>query len=143
MDGSFSKVGFPENGDAGTGSQVGSGRDESNDISEIIEIAAYLNFGTKNFKGWPFMGISFDENVDTIDKMKTVFYNKILDGTMSVEQALGLLGEFLTGKTKMKIVDIKTPANKKVTIARKKGVNNPLIDTAQMLNSVQHKETIK
>jgi hypothetical protein len=139
-DNSYTKVGYPMEGDVKKGNKTGSGREQSETISEIAEIAMFLEFGTKDLEGWPFMSTAFDENIIQINAMKKSLYNKIIDGKMTARQALGLIGEFLVSKTKLKIRDIKTPPNKPSTIRKKKGADNPLIDTAQMLNSLQHTE---
>jgi len=63
---------------------------------------------------------------------------KILDGEQTTKNALGQLGEYLSGKIQKKIVDIKSPANSEATKA-KKGSSNPLIDTGQLKNSIKYK----
>lgn len=138
-DRSYTKVGFPVEGNI-KGGKKGVKKDQPNTISEVAQIAFYLEFGTRFIEGWPFITTSFEENLNKINSMVVKLYNKIIDGNMTAERALGLVGEFLTSKTKAKIIEIDTPPNKPATIKRKKGADNPLIDTAQMLNSVQHVE---
>jgi len=55
--------------------------------------------------------------------------------------ALSEVGEWMTAKTKAKIRGLKSPPNAASTIKRKKS-SNPLIDTGQMINSIQHVEHI-
>lgn len=51
--------------------------------------------------------------------------------------ALALLGERIKGELQQSIISLKDPPNAKSTV-RKKGFDNPLIDTSHMLNSVDY-----
>lgn len=87
-----------------------------------------------------FMRSWFDKNIKTIQKQATMLYSKVLDGKLTADRAIKLLGAYAEGEIKKSIVDLKTPSNDPKTIARK-GSSNPLIDTGQMLGSVKHKES--
>lgn len=141
-DNSFTKVGYPAEGEAKEGTRKGSGREQYDTISEVAEIAFYNEFGTGTTPERSFIRTSFDENLEKINQMKIKLYNMIVDGKMTVHRALGIMGEAHVNHIKRKIRDIHEPPNAPSTIARKKGADNPLIDTAQMLNSVQHVEII-
>lgn len=143
MDGSYTKVGFPEEGKPGSKRKTGSGHDEYTDISEIALIASWLEFGTKNIDpGWHYFAEAFDENLEALIVIRDKLYIRIVNGKMLIDTALAIMGEFMVSKVKAKIVSMNYPPNAPSTIRRKKGVDNPLIDTAQMLNSVQHIEVI-
>lgn len=147
-DNSFTKVGFP------LGAEVGkkrrnpkkkvqfAGKERYRSISQVAEIAAYQEFGTEFIPARPFMSTSFDESQVELTELKKKLYDKILEGRLTTERALVILGEFMSNKTKRKIKDITSPPNRPSTIKRK-GSSNPLIDTAQMINSVTHVEVVK
>jgi hypothetical protein len=140
MDNSYTKVGFPSEGKVGEADQSGSDHELADEISEVAQIGAWQEWGTVHISARPFMSTSFDENRKQLQQVKVQLYDKIVTGKMSTMQALGIIGEFMEGKVKKKIREIKTPANKPSTERRKKGANNPLIDMGQMRNSVQHVE---
>lgn len=142
-DRSFTKVGFP------VGGMVGKGKGRSltklekfSNISEVASIAIFQNFGTRTIPQREFMGSSFDENLAALTNLTQREYRKITDGSSTTVQSLNRMGLFMVGKTKKKIVALDTPPNAPRTIAQKKS-SNPLIDTAQMVNSVSHVVKIK
>jgi len=141
---SYTKVGYPAEGEVKGATRKGSGRDEFEDISEVAEVAAINEFGAPNANvpERSFVRTSFDEGQKEINRMKQRLYNQIIDGKMTTKRALGLIGEKHVAQMKRKIRDIKNPPNAPSTKRRKKGVSNPLIDRAQMLNSVQHIEIL-
>ena len=145
-DNSFTKVGFPADGEIKPGTKKGSEHDQATEMSEIAQIAAIHEWGEPkvNVPERSFFRTSFDENLQQTNNMKVKLYNKIIDGKMTAKRALGLIGEFNVSKMKLKIREIDSPPLKPATIRRKgldvEGTGNPLIDTAQMINSVQHVE---
>jgi len=62
--------------------------------------------------------------------------NKRIDA----ESALSMLGEIMVGQLKASIIAMKSPPNAPSTI-RKKGFDDPLIETGHMLNSVDYEVT--
>lgn len=58
----------------------------------------------------------------------------------NVEQTLSRAGAVLAGKLKQSIVDTNAPPLKPATV-RRKGFDKPLVDTGQMLNSVDFEVT--
>lgn len=73
------------------------------------------------------------------DAMKRIYKKAIKDPSYSTRNAMGKLGRKAEGDVKKAIRDMKSPPNAPSTIAQKKGADNPLIDTGQMLNSVRWK----
>ena len=141
LDGSYTKVGLPEKGSEGLPRRAGSGHDFL-DMSDLIIVGAANEFGTARTPERSFLRSTTDEQRPNISRVQKKVYEKIVTAEISVKNGLALLGEFLTGKVKNKIRTLKTPANKPSTIKRKKS-SNPLIDTAQMLQSIQHEEVVK
>ena len=140
MHGSYTKVGLPSEAKP----KSGRGQKKYDDMSEVATVLAVHEWGAPN-KGIPersTMRTSFDENVLNLQKIRNSEYNKILSGKSNVKKSLGVMGSFLSNKTKQKIVDLKFPPNKPSTVNRK-GSSNPLVDTAQMLNSITHVEVLK
>jgi hypothetical protein len=142
MKGSFSKVGFPEDGTPDNGKKK-KNRESLQTMTEVAQIAAVQEFGapSKNIPERSFVRSSFDENLPKLLKMRDREYLKIINQKSTVERSLGLMGEFGVNKMRQKIRDTYSPKNADSTIARKES-SHPLIDTAQMLQSIQHAETI-
>jgi len=154
MDGSYTKVGFPENAEVKKPSKKIKGEKVATDMSEIAIVAAFNEFGTSGTKSSrsggssvkipprPFMSTSFDESMDGLNRLKQKLYIKIINGEITLKVALSIIGEYMVAKTKKKIRDIKSPPNAPSTIKKKKS-SNPLIDSGQMINSVTHVEVLK
>lgn len=64
-------------------------------------------------------------------------HHRVKMGELTLKQALGLLGEFVSDLIKQRIVELRQPPNAPETI-RRKGSSNPLIDTGQMRNSITY-----
>lgn len=165
LDKSYSKVGFPENMQPGQPTKKGSKSKASSTMTEVVYIALIQNYGTKQVvtekqsaflrtiglhvkpgtvievPAREFMSSSFVENLDALKALIDRLYVRIINGKITTLQALMLLGEFSVSKMKRKIRNLKEPPNHPVTIARK-GSSNPLIDTAQMINSITHTEVL-
>lgn len=127
---SFTKIGI----------QSTAGTEE--DGATIAMVGLYNEFGTKDIPARPFMRSSFEENKKQIEKIKASQYAKILAGKQTVKKALGLIGEFMVGKVKLKITSLRTPKNADSTIRIKKS-SNPLIDTGRMRASIKHVEVLQ
>jgi len=127
---SYTQIGIQK--DAGT----------EKDGQSIAAIAAYNEFGTDRIPERSFMRSTFDEQHSKIKGIINKQYSLILKGHKTVKGSLGLIGEYMEGRIKKKITDLKTPPNAPITIARK-GSSNPLIDTGRMRASVRHIEVLK
>ena len=137
VDNSFTKVGLPENSMLKPGTKKGSGSDGAEDMSELIKIAAIHEFGK-----WPFMRNTFDQNRTKINKIQQVMYDRLVKGNTTVKKGLGIIGESVSRLVKKQITDLRSPPNKPSTIKRKRS-SNPLIDSAQMRNSISHTEVTR
>jgi len=142
-DNSYTKVGLPQEGEVKEGTKTGSGNEPIIQMSELVTVGAVQEFGApkKNIPARPFIRTTYDENREKINNLVLNEYEKIVDGSSNVKRSLGLIGEWLKAKTQAKIRAIRTPPNAPTTIA-KKGSSNPLIDTGQMVQSIQHVEVI-
>jgi hypothetical protein len=126
----YVKVGFPIEGEVAEG--------EAKDISEINLIASTQEFGSekRNIPERSFIRATFDTEYENLQQFKEQEYKKVVQGKQTALVAIGRIGEWLTGKTKMFIRNVIPPSLKKATIKRK-GSDVPLIDTAQMINTIQ------
>lgn len=138
---SYTKVGFPAEGTPGPAIQRGSGRDDYENISEIALIMFWNEYGTGNIPSRPAIRQAYDANRKELIKIIDFEYKKIVNHKTTVKIALGRIGEWMTGKVRKSIKDLKDPPNAPATIAAK-GSDNPLIDTGQAIQSVQHVEVI-
>lgn len=137
---SFSKVGLPERAPVKTGD---AGKDTINTMSELVRVGAVHEFGApnKNIPERSFMRAGFDKSRKELLDMSLKLYDKILAGTMSTKFTLQLLGLKHVDQIKSFITDLRRPVNAPSTI-RQKGSSNPLIDSAQMRNSIQHEVVV-
>jgi len=138
VDGGFTKVGLPLNVDVQSGTRKGSKRKPITSSSELIQIASFNEFGTKNIPARPAMKQAFDSNRRAIQS----FIDRIImSNKFSTLRTLGLIGEFAAAKVKRQITKLRTPPNKPGTI-KGKGSSNPLIDSGQYRASITHVESI-
>ena len=84
-----------------------------------------------------FMRSTLKEKKKEIIALQKKMLVQIRKGEMTVEQALGLIGEFTADAMSQKLVQLKDPPNTAATIKRK-GSNNPLVDTGQTKNSITY-----
>lgn len=87
----------------------------------------------------PFMRQTFDNNIAALQEFKKVRIIAVTRGKEDAETAIKKVGEFMLNKTKMTIREGNFAPLSAATI-RAKGSTKPLIDTAQMINSLQHIE---
>ena len=106
------------------------------DSDDTVASIGFKNeFGFGNIPERSFMRSTTKEKRKEIVNLQKKLLKKIQSGEMETERALGLIGSFVSGLISKKIVDIKSPPNSLVTIAKKKS-SNPLIDTGQLKNSI-------
>lgn len=113
---------------------IDAGTHPSGDIT-VAGIGFAHEFGTANLPERSFMRSTIQEKKKDIISLQKKLLGSIVKGVMKVEAGLGLIGEFVAGAIKEKIVSIDSPPNIPATIKRK-GSSNPLIDTSQMKNSI-------
>lgn len=149
INGSYVKVGFPEGFDPG---QPSKGDGNVRDASEILVIGATHEFGTdragKNHNVTiperSFLRSSFDEDKERNSRVIEKAYHSILSRRATVAQALGLVGLFVGGRVKKKLRDLRMPPLAPSTLRKRRGgSDNPLVDTGQLVNSIQHEVVVK
>lgn len=158
---SYVKVGFPQ-----SGTPVSTGLTQYFNMSDIATIAAFQEFGTRqivtgkqsvylSFQGFnikprrvitipprPFIQKGIDDNLANLDILKGRLYDKMLQRQITFQKALELMGQYLVDKIKATIQNITTPPLHPFTI-QQKGSSKPLINTGQMVNSLQYAVVIQ
>lgn len=133
-------VGFPSNGSLSGGTKDSDGQNRS--YRDIIEIAVVNHFGTRNGRipPRPFMDVAFqNEGKQRVQNAVKRELKILMDPNRSGDVISGLhrLGNIGVAVIRKAIRSRDYIANKPATIA-KKGSDNPLVDTGQMAQSVQH-----
>lgn len=142
LDDSYTKVGLPSGARVAPPSKKGSGGEPIKSSAELIDIAAFNEFGTKNIPSRPAIRQAFDTNQGGLTRTTTLIAKGVMDRKLSARRGLGIIGEWMTDKIKKQITELRSPVNKPATIARK-GSSNPLIDRAQYRNSITHVEVMR
>ena len=103
---------------------------------DLVDVAAKNEFGGSDTPARPFMRQSF-ENHEAELKAACDKVNKTISSGGSAEDALKTLGVFCKGLVQQEIVDGNFAPNSPSTI-RRKGSEQPLIDTGHMRQSVNY-----
>ncbi|MCK5609863.1 hypothetical protein KAR91_48775 [Candidatus Pacearchaeota archaeon] len=140
---SFTKVGLPQNGVVATSTSKRDDQIEITEMSDLVMVGVANEFGTKRIPERSFLRTATDENRRGIIQLQEKMVSDVYQNKRTIKQGLSVIGEFLTGKVKKKIVDIKTPVNATSTLKRKYPKTNPLIDKGQLVQSIQHIEVVK
>ena len=132
-DGSYTKVGV----------QQGTTHESDGDISDMVLIAAFNEFGTDKIPSRPALRNSLDSNKEKIFAFSEKLLAGVMSGRLTTRQALSALGEFQQSNMQKSITKLRDPANAPKTV-KKKGSSNPLVDTGfYRTRAIQHVEVIK
>lgn len=85
----------------------------------------------------PFLRPGVEGAIPHLTKLAEIMIPKVLSKDMTMRMLLEQMGNLAEGAVKQAITDKKDPPNAKSTI-RKKGANNPLIDTGNMRQSIRY-----
>jgi hypothetical protein len=109
---------------------------------DMVDIAAFNEFGTANIPARPFMRQSADTNEKTMRAFGATQFKKALQGEITAEQAFAAIGvtqAALTQETVTKSKEWAEP-NAESTIKKKSKNGNvgdvPLVDKSQLLQSL-------
>ena len=97
----------------------------------VLKKGIYNEFGTKDIPERSFLRSTFNKEYKKVAKRFTQVVEGINKKDYRVESKLKLIGVEQVGRVQKTITDMKTPPNAPATI-KKKGVDNPLIDTGEM-----------
>jgi hypothetical protein len=137
----FVKVGFPEDGTA----KAGKGGAATRNMSEVIQIAAVHEFGApaRNVPERSFLRSTLDEQKEALQGIKRAQYLRVVKGETNTEQVLKKIGVWMTARIQEKIRSNIPPALAENTRKAKTAKGRvALIDTAQMINSIQSQVTM-
>lgn len=110
--------------------------------ARVVDVAAFNEFGTERSPQRSFMRTAFDRVQLKLDSIISKLYKDVLLGKIGTKKSLQTIGEFMKSEMQKQIDMTVSPPNAPSTI-KNKGSTHPLIDTGQMRQSIQHKETIK
>ena len=118
--------------------QVGfqAGEKTYEDGTDLVDVAAYNEYGSSDTPARPFMKQSFENHEGELQKACDRV-NQTLNKGGTAEAGLKELGVFVKGLVQDEIVDGGFEANAPSTI-KKKGSEQPLIDTGTMRQSVNY-----
>jgi phage gpG-like protein len=119
---------------------VGILQDEAIDNNfSMVDLALVHEFGSKDGRipQRSFMRSTCDAKRNEHIKLADILQSKIIDGSLSIRQALGQLGEVAEKDMVQAINNGIKPQLKPATIRRKKS-SKPLIDTGRLKGSIKH-----
>lgn len=108
----------------------------------LVDVAMFNEYGTE-LGSWsqegiperPFLRPTLKDNKAKYQKIIAAGAERAIKGGSSWEQELGRLGARVSSDIKLKMRDVREPANTEATI-EKKGSSNPLIDTGFLRGSI-------
>lgn len=86
-----------------------------------------------------FVRSTFDEQVQAWTKVVARLMGQVFHGQITVETLFERIGLLIASDIQKKIRAIHDPPNAPITSSRKKGVNNPLIDSGRLRQSVTYR----
>lgn len=107
------------------------------DGKSSAEVAAWLEFGTSTSPERPFLRVGIRSNLDAFRRLGRIDLVGIAEGTMTMDAALGRLGQLAAGKVKAGFTTGEWAPNAPSTIARK-GSDRPGIDTGSYRQSITY-----
>lgn len=136
------KVGYPkENEDTKAKHEDG--------VTTVLHLALIHEFGAGNVPERSFVRAAYDIHKKEYQAMTKKLMGEIIDGNHTVESALGLIGLKMQNDIKALMVEGIEPKRKDSTVKRIEAKRNmpasdrPLIDTAQLLNSIHYEIVVK
>ena len=105
---------------------------------DILSRGIYNEFGTDKIPERSFIRAGFDTEKNNISNDMIKIAERVVDGQMKVKTGLNLLGDATKGRIQEFAVDLSDPPNAQATIDAK-GSSNPLVDTGQMIGSIDYK----
>lgn len=116
--------------------------EDANDPPEgeitMATLGAVHEFGTDTVPARPWLQNGFESGLKDYEDILAEGVNETLTKGADIKASLNQVGVFAVGMVQAFITELKTPANKPKTIARK-GSSNPLIDSGAMRSSVNYK----
>lgn len=120
----------------GKGVKVGIRRGKgAHDGTDMLDIAVYNHFGTATIPARPFVSDCAEKNAGQIQEAQKRLVYRVYQGSLSADGALAQLGAWYVNVQKGHILHGGWTPNAPATVKRK-GSNKPLVDTGQLVNTV-------
>lgn len=120
----------------GKGVKVGIRRGKgSHDGTDMLDISVYNHFGTSTIPARPFISDCAEKNAGQIQEAQKRLVYRVCQGGLSADGALAELGAWYVNVQKGHILHGGWTPNAPATVKRK-GSNKPLVDTGQLVNTV-------
>lgn len=120
----------------GKGVKVGIRRGKgSHEGTDMLDIAVYNHFGTATIPARPFVSDCAEKNAGQIQEAQKRLVYRVYQGGLSADGALAELGAWYVNVQKGHILHGGWTPNAPATVKRK-GSNKPLVDTGQLVNTV-------
>ena len=103
-----------------------------------LEVALFAEFGTKTEPSRPFMRNTFDTKVGEWNKIGAQLVERFIDGKLTIEDVLGILGERAAADVKKTITSEGVPPPNAPATVESKGSSKTLIDSAQLVDSTTY-----
>jgi len=103
-----------------------------------LDKGMWNEYGTDTIPERSFIRAGYDENRKYIEGEAEKLVAKVVDQTINPNEAANVLGAVAKGKIQEFAIDLRSPPNAAMTIA-KKGSSNPLVDTGEMIRSIDYK----
>ncbi len=113
------------------------------DGTELLDVAYWNEFGTKRIPERPFIRAGVRANLDELQELAAELIKKLNKGKVDLDKAAEILGLKAAAGVKQYIVDLREPPNAPYTIRKKKGVDNPLVNTSLLNQSITHEVRTK
>ena len=104
--------------------------------ANVVDIAIWNEFGTDKIPSRPFIRQCFADNQGLVEQHLQRIALNVANGA-DLQQALSRLGQWYQDKQKHTLRSYPWQPNSKATVKRKKS-SKPLIDTAQLVNSIRY-----
>lgn len=124
-------------GSVDVGILAGEGKHEDSDLT-VAQVGFFHEFGTVLVPERSFIRSTINGKAKEIKKVAAAQYKKVLNGKITNEQGLGILGAFTAGLIQETFTSNNWVPNSEAT-QRIKGSSTPLIDTGQLRQSISFK----
>ena len=105
---------------------------------DILSRGIYNEFGTKNIPERSFIRAGYDSEKKNIINDAEKLARKVVAMEIKPSTAANLLGDATKGRIQEFAIDLRDPPNAQSTVDAK-GSSNPLVDTGQMIGSIDYK----
>lgn len=121
-------IGFPFSLRSQSGTKYGNG-------VSVIEVAAWNQYGTKSIPSRPFLTASREQMIKTTAALRQKILEQVNNDQSCPDEVFDQIGAMCASVVKNTITAWQDPPNSPATV-KAKGVNNPLVDTGLMRQSV-------